>query len=136
MSEASTELPDLSPAQAEIMEIVWERVEVSAREVRDALAPTRQVSRTTARTLLERMEQKGWLRHRVEGRTFLYNATRPRRESIQQKLRQIVKTLCGGSPSTLVAALLDDQRLDADEIQRIRMLLNRARADRTKERDA
>ncbi len=136
MSDEPSELPELSPAQVEIMEIVWERVEVSAREVRDALAPTRPVSRNTVRTLLERMEQKGWLRHRVEGRTFLYSAACPRQESIRHKVRQIVETLCGGSPATLVAALLDDEGLDDAEIQRIRKLLNRARTNRTKRGDA
>jgi predicted transcriptional regulator len=119
-------LPDLSPAQREIMEVVWERGEVTANEVRRALARTRDVARNTVRTLLERMEEKGWLTHRVEGRAFLYMAARPRHATTGQKIREIVDTVCGGSPETLVAALLDYRGLKPDELKRIRQLLDDA----------
>jgi BlaI family penicillinase repressor len=124
------DLPDLSPAQREIMEIVWERGEVTANEVRRVLARTRDVARNTVRTLLERMEAKGWLKHSAEGRTFLYTAARPRQDTVGQKVRELVETVCGGSPETLVAALLDYRGLRPDELQRIRQLLDQARADK------
>jgi predicted transcriptional regulator len=123
-------LPELSPAQREIMEIVWQRGEVTANEVRRVLERTRKVARNTVRTLLERMEAKGWLKHRAEGRTFLYTAARPRHDTIGQKVREIVETVCGGSPETLVAALLDYRGLRPDELKRIRQLLDRARASK------
>jgi BlaI family transcriptional regulator, penicillinase repressor len=119
---------DLSPAQREIMEIVWERGEVTVHEVRHILSRTRKVARNTVRTLVERMEDKGWLKHRVQGRTFLYMSTRPRHDTIGQKVREIVETLCGGSPETLVTALLDYRGLRADELKRIRQLLDQAQA--------
>lgn len=121
-------LPDLSPAQREIMDVVWERGEVNAREVRRVLARTRDVARNTVRTLLERMEGKGWLTHRTEGRTFLYAAARPRHDTVGQKVREIVDTVCGGSPEALVAALIDYRGLRPDELQRIRQLLDAAQA--------
>lgn len=124
----AAELPDLSPAQREIMQIVWERGQVTASEVRRALARTRDVARNTVRTLLERMEAKGWLKHSAEGRTFLYAAARPRHDTVGQKVGELVETLCGGSPETLVAALLDYRVLRPDELQRIRHLLDQARA--------
>jgi predicted transcriptional regulator len=122
------DLPDLSPSQREIMEIVWERGEVTANEVRRVLSRTRNVARNTVRTLLERMEAKGWLKHRAEGRTFLYTAARPRHDTIGQKVREIVETICGGSPETLVTALLDYRGLRPDELKRIRQLLDDAQA--------
>jgi predicted transcriptional regulator len=124
------DLPDLSPAQREIMEIVWQRGEVTANEVRRALSRTREVARNTVRTLLERMEDKGWLEHRAEGRTFLYRAARPRHDTIGQKVREIVETVCGGSPETLVSALLDYRGLRPEELKRIRQLLDDAEAER------
>jgi predicted transcriptional regulator len=130
VAKKRSDLPDLSPAQREIMEIVWARGEVTANEVRHVLSQTRQVARNTARTLLERMEEKGWLEHRLEGRTFLYRAARPRQETVGQKVRQIVETVCGGSPETLVAALLDYRGLRPDELKRIRQLLDQAQAGR------
>jgi predicted transcriptional regulator len=125
------DLPELSPAQREIMEIVWQRGEVTANEVRRVLSRARKVARNTVRTLLERMEDKGWLEHRAEGRTFLYSATRPRRDAVGQQVREIVDTVCGGSPETLVSALLDYRGLRPDELKRIRQLLDQAQADKS-----
>ena len=128
MATKRSDLPELSPAQREIMGIVWERGEVTATEARRVLSRTRKVARNTVRTLLERMEDKGWLKHRAEGRTFLYTAARPRHDTIGQKVREIVETVCGGSPETLVAALLDYRGLRPDELKRIRQLLDQAQA--------
>ena len=130
VAKKQPDLPDLSPAQREIMEIVWQRGEATANEVRRVLARSRKVARNTVRTLLERMEDKGWLKHRAEGRTFLYTAARPRHDTIGQKVREIVETVCGGSPETLVTALLDYRGLRPDELKRIRQLLNQAQAGR------
>jgi predicted transcriptional regulator len=130
VARKQSDLPDLSPAQREIMEIVWQRGEVTATEVRRILARVRKVARNTVRTLLERMEEKGWLKHRAEGRSFLYAPARPRQASIGQKVREIVETLCGGSPETLVTALLDYRGLRPDELQRIRRLLDQAQAQK------
>ena len=129
MAEKRRELPELTPAQGEIMDIVWERGELSASEVRRVVSRTRKVARNTIRTLLERMEEKGWLTHRAEGRTFLYSAARPRRETIGQKVREIVDNVCGGSAEALVAALLDYRGLEPDELERIRKILDQARAN-------
>jgi hypothetical protein len=63
----------LSPGQLEIMEIIWDKGEVAAVEVRQLLADGRELARETVRTMLERMEAKGWLKHRVVGRTFFYS---------------------------------------------------------------
>jgi predicted transcriptional regulator len=136
MSHSQGKLPELSPAQAEIMRIVWERGEVSASQVVRELTPRRKVSRNTVRTLIERMEEKGWLTHREEGRTFLYSAARPHAATIGQKVREIVDSVCGGSAETLVAALLDYRGLDRDELIRIRQLLDRARADKHQKGEA
>lgn len=126
MATKQPDLPDLTPAQREIMEVVWERGEVTAKEVLRVLLRTRTVARNTVRTLLERMEDKGWLKHRAEGRTFLYTAARPRHDTVGQKIREIVETVCGGSPEALVTALLDYRGLQPDELQRIRQLLDEA----------
>src|SRR3984893_5520751 len=99
-------LPSLSQSQREIMEIVWDRGKVSAIEVREILSAKRVLAKNTVRTLLERMEAKGWLTHREDGRTYLYAAAQPREASIGQKVLEVVEHLCGGSRATLGAALL------------------------------
>jgi predicted transcriptional regulator len=133
MTKTRREMPELTPAQREIMEIVWVRGEVSASEVRRELCTTRPVARNTVRTLLERMEEKRWLVHREDGRTFLYSAAQPRQTTIGQKVEEMIETVCGGSPEALVTALLDYRGLNAGELQRIRQMLSRARAAQGKQ---
>ncbi|MEJ7638009.1 MAG: BlaI/MecI/CopY family transcriptional regulator [Singulisphaera sp.] len=136
MAKMRRELPELTPAQGEIMDIVWRYDEVSASDVRRVLSKTREVARNTVRTLLERIEEKGWIKHREEGRTFLYSAAQPRQATIGQKVQEIVDTVCGGSPEALVTALLDYRGLNHDELKRIRQMLYRARAARDKKGDS
>jgi|HubBroStandDraft_4_1064222.scaffolds.fasta_scaffold340339_1 BlaI family penicillinase repressor len=127
-------LPGLSPAQREIMEIVWERGELSASDVRAILSQTRELARNTARTLLERMEQKGWLKHREDGRTYLYSAAQPRPAAIGQAVLNVVEHVCGGSPEVLLTALLDHRGVTADELARIRAMLDKAKASQPTKR--
>jgi BlaI family penicillinase repressor len=136
VSENRRELPELTPAQGEIMEIIWDCGEVSASEVRRILSRTRKVARNTVRTLLERMEEKGWIRHREEGRTFLYAAAQPREATIGRTVQEVVETVCGGSAEALVTALLDYRGLNAGELMRIRQMLAQARATRKSKEDS
>src|SRR5262245_23019540 len=84
MSRNQSQMLPLSDAQREIMEIIWERGELSASSLREILESRRPVARNTVRTLLERMEAKGWLSHREDGRTFYYSAAVPRETSVGQ----------------------------------------------------
>ena len=130
MARKRRELSPLSPAQREIMEIVWTRGDVSARDVRAILSRQRDVARNTVRTLLERMEEKGWLRHREDGRTYLYSAIQPRQATVGQKVVEVLDTVCGGSPEALVTALLDYRGLTNSELRRIRAMLDDAKASK------
>ncbi len=121
-----TEPQPLSEGQREIMEIVWDQGEVSAFEVRDILSEKRDVARNTVRTMLERMEEKGWLQHRVIGRTFFYSAMVPRDVSLGQRVVEMVDKACGGEPERLMSALLNYRGLTEAEARRIRDMLNQA----------
>src|SRR5689334_25444938 len=105
------ELPALSEAQREIMEIVWDRGDLSASEIRGILCRRRQVARNTVRTLLERMEAKGWLTHREEGRTHIYAAAHDRDTAVGQKGVEVLDQVCGGPPESLMSALIGYRRL-------------------------
>lgn len=127
MSDRKNEFPGLSAAQREIMEIVWERGEISASAAREILSARRSVARNTVRTLMERMEAKGWLTHREEGRTHLYSAARSRDVSIGHKVVEVLDQVCGGSPEALMAALIDFRGLKPGELARIHAMLEAAR---------
>ena len=116
----------LTDAQREIMEIVWDRGEVTVSEVRDALADRRELARNTVQTMIVRLEEKGWLKHREAGRTFVYSANRPRRASLGAKVAQMVDRLFAGAPEDMVTALIEYRGLSRDEAERIRDMIDSA----------
>ncbi|QDT49161.1 Penicillinase repressor [Symmachiella dynata] len=120
----------LTDAQREIMEIVWERQEVTVSEVRDALSARRQLARNTVQTMIVRLEDKGWLKHREQGRTFVYSANRPRTVSLGAKVAQMVDRFFAGSPEEMVTALIEYRGLTADEAERIRDMIDEAESSK------
>ena len=131
MASSNSPLPPLTAAEREVMEVVWGRGPATATALRDAMAEGgRDLSRNTVRTLLERMEAKGWVGHEEGGRAFVYAAARPRGASVGQAVGEVLDGACGGSPEALVAALLDYRGLKKGELQRIRAMLEGAKARR------
>ena len=122
----------LSRAQFEIMNVVWELGKAGATDVLDALAKRRPIARTTVLTTMRRLEEKGWLRHEIQGNRFLYVPTATRRKTTGQIVRNLVDTAFSGSADGLVLALLDSHDLSRDEIDRIRALIDRADKETTR----
>jgi predicted transcriptional regulator len=112
------------------MQIIWDLGEVAATEVRDILCEDNPVARETVRTVLRRMEEKGWITHRVIGRTHFYRAAIQETASIGQQVMQLVDTTCGGSPERLVSALPDYGKLSLGELSRIETMLQQAKKQR------
>ncbi len=127
---ADSQRVPLSAGEMEIMEIIWERGEVAAQEVRDLLAKRRDISRTTVRTMLSRMERKGWLKHRVISQTFFYSPLVARETSLGQRVLEMVDRGCGGQPERLVNALIEYRGLSSEEVGRIRAMLDAADTER------
>jgi predicted transcriptional regulator len=123
----------LSEAQQEIMEIIWDRGEVSASEVWDILRERRDVARNTVQTTIVRIEQKGWIEHRSIGRTFVYKAIQPRTTTLRQRLDDLMSAAGRGSAEALVTALLEDASLTKDAADRIRAMIDEAE-QRTKKK--
>ncbi|QDT05000.1 Penicillinase repressor [Rubripirellula lacrimiformis] len=127
--------PDSTPlteAQREIMEVVWDQEEVTVSQVRQRLAQRREVARNTIQTMIVRLEERGWLKHREEGRTFWYSANRPRTASLGAKVAQMVDRLFAGSPEEMVTALMEYRGLSADEADRIREMIDTAEVKSSK----
>jgi BlaI family transcriptional regulator, penicillinase repressor len=131
---ANSELPSLPEGQREIMEIVWDQGEVSVFEVREILGQTREISRTAVRTTMERLEEKGWLTHRVIGRTHFYRPLVSRDASLGHRIVDFVDKACGGEPERLMAALMEYRGLTPEEIRRIQTLLESAKKSKSGEK--
>jgi predicted transcriptional regulator len=120
------ELPSLSEAQLEIMNLVWDRGEVTVGEVWTALSERRSIARNTVQTMMVRLEAKGWLRHRTVAGAFLYSPAVPRKATQKRMVKQLLETAFEGSAEGLVMALLGERSLTQDEADRIRDLIDKA----------
>jgi BlaI family transcriptional regulator, penicillinase repressor len=114
----------LSPLEQEVMQVVWSRGKTTAAEVQAALAPQRPLRDSTVRTLLMRLEEKGYLHHEVEGRTFVYASRKPPQSLAARAVQQIVDRFCQGSLESLLVGMVDDEIVDPEELQRIVERLN------------
>jgi predicted transcriptional regulator len=130
LSMAKALPPPLSDAQLEIMNIVWDRGETTVAEVWKTLAARRAVARNTVSTMVTRLEEKGWLRHRVKEGSYLFSAAYPREKVLPRIVRRLVDAAFQGSAEGLVLALLEGGRLSREEVERIRAILDRADAER------
>ena len=125
---AKDEASPLTAAQREIMEIVWSSPETTVTEVWETLSRRRDLARNTVQTMMARLEDRGWLKHRAEGKTYYYSAKRPRSESLGNRVAQMVDRLFAGSPEELVTALLEHRGLTTEEAQRIQKMIEEAEA--------
>ncbi len=104
--------------EAQVMEAVWWLGEATALQVRTALPLP--LHDSTVRTLLRVLEQKGYVRHEMRGKTFLYRAAIARQKAQRRVLRSVLARFFGGSAEDLVLRLIEDDRLSADQLEELR----------------
>ncbi len=110
---------NLSDVEQMVMDHIWAAGAVTAEDVREALAARHAMKDSTVRTVLRRLEEKGFLRHKVEGRTFLYRATHARQNIAARAVRHIVDRFCGGSVEQLLVGMVENEVLQPDELERL-----------------
>jgi predicted transcriptional regulator len=109
----------ISELERAVMSIIWKQGEATATEVQQQLAPERPLKDSTIRTVLLRLEEKGYVRHEVKGRTFVYSCLEQPSSVAAQAVQQIVDRFCHGSLESLLAGMVDDQMVDTAELQKI-----------------
>jgi len=109
----------LTDLENEVMSVVWDSGPCSVEAVYDVVSQTRDLKETTVRTLLRRLEQKGYLTHETEGRAYVYRATEPSRSLAARAVRQIIDRFCRGSVEELVSGMVDAKALSNAELSRL-----------------
>ena len=99
------------------MAIVWRRGEVSAADVLGDLG--RPVTNATVRTLLRRLEAKGYLVHSTEGRTYIYRAAEAPAAVAARAVRHLIDRFCGGSAEALLVGLVRNDVLSPTQLERL-----------------
>ena len=115
----------LGDLQLAIMRVLWARGEATVAEVHAALEPERGLAPTTIATMLTKMEDKGVVAHRSEGRRFIYRPTVSESEVQRAMLADLTQQLFLGNVTTVVSQLLDTTQVDAEELAQLRSLIAR-----------
>ena len=114
----------ISDAELDVMEALWGASQpLTAAEVAERIDPDRGWTLATVKTMLSRLAVKGALKHREDGRRFLYSPAIQRDAYVGNESRRFVERLFGGRLSPLVASLADEQALDDEDIAAIEALL-------------
>jgi BlaI family penicillinase repressor len=124
----------LGDLQHAIMKVLWQRSEATVAEVHDALYQDRSLAPTTIATMLRKMEDKGVVAHRVDGRQFVYRPTVSEPEVRTSMVSELIDRLFSGDAAALVSHLVADRAIDSDELERLRALLAEAETAREEER--
>lgn len=118
-------ITDLGELEREVLELVWAHGPVTADAVQKQLS--RPLKESTVRTVLTRLERKGFVTHTTENRTFLYSATETRGAAAARAVKSIVDRFCNGSLEQVLVGMVDAQILDRRELQRLAEKIARAR---------
>ncbi len=123
----SGEAHRLSARERQMMDVVWQRGEATAQEIRDAIPEP--PSYSAVRATLAILERKGHLRHRIDGARYIYIPVESTTSAGRQALMRVVDTFFEGSPERAVAALLKKQSgaLDARDVARLKKLIDQSR---------
>ncbi|MGP1284186.1 MAG: BlaI/MecI/CopY family transcriptional regulator [Parasphingopyxis sp.] len=137
MADGNTTLPPPSEAEAEILQIVWERQPVSVRTVHEQIRQIRDVGYTTVLKQLQRMLDKGLVdRIPGKGKSFDYVATQPASETRTTLLNRLVRTVFGNSKADLVMHALGRDDVSAREIEQLKAFIAELEAEQGEEEDA
>src|SRR5580658_4026040 len=108
---------ELGELERNILSIVWRKAEITADQVREELG--RPLKDSTIRTVLRRLEEKGYLEHSLENRTFIYRPAQTRQRVAGRAVKRIVEWFCEGSVEALLVGMVDSKVLDKAELQRL-----------------
>ena len=118
----------LTDLENEVMQAVWDGGTCTVEAVYQVVSRKRKLKETTVRTLLRRLEQKGYLSHGSDGRAYVYRAVEPARRLAARAVRQIIDGFCRGSVEELVSGMVEAKVLKKDDIDELdRFVRNRRR---------
>jgi BlaI family transcriptional regulator, penicillinase repressor len=113
----------LTDLQIELMRVLWARGEATVVQVHRDLSAARELAQPTVATLLSRLEKKGAIAHRTEGRQFVYRALVSEADVRRTMVGQIADVLFGGDVPELIHQLLSERAVSADDLAEVRRLL-------------
>ena len=114
--------PAMSAAETEILRLVWQSGAATVQQVYETLPANRKVTYVTVATLLRRLEEKGYLKHRTQGKAFVYTPAAKKEDVIRRTISDLVERLFGGNPVPLMQHLAQHSGITGEDIERLKAL--------------
>ncbi len=111
--------------ELEILKVLWRNGQLTGREVRDRLAEVRDLAYTSVMTVMGIMEDKGYVKRKKSGKTFIYTPRVMEAATKKRMLRDVVDRVYEGSTMSVVVNLLESDDIDSDELKQLRALIKR-----------
>ena len=122
---AKKETAAVSPAETEILRLVWQMKSATVKDICDSLSKDRSANYATVQTLLRRLERKGYVRHELKGKAHVFTAAVKQEDVIKRTVGDFVERLFGGDPLPLMLHLADQSELDPADIKRLKKLIEK-----------
>jgi BlaI family penicillinase repressor len=115
----------MSPAETEVLRLVWQVDEATVQQICDLLPPKRNIAYKTVQTLLRRLEEKGYLKHKIQGKAHVFFPAVKQDKVVKRTVIDFLDRLFGGDPRPLMQFLAEDGRIDAEDIERLRKMIEK-----------
>jgi len=116
-------LDSLGDLQRTVLETVWELGEANVHQVRESLAKRKRLAYTTVLSAMQKLEKAGWLKHRAEGKSYVYFATQSRDQAGAGSLKGFLKRVYEGDALSMFQHLIRETQLNADELAELKRLI-------------
>lgn len=120
----------LGELQRAVLEAVWEIERGTVQDVIDHLRPGRKPAYTTILTTLQNLSKAGWIKHKKEGRAYVYEATKTRSQAGAKSIAAFVKRAFDGDTRLMLQTLLEQEQLTAKELADLRKLIDKKRREK------
>ena len=115
-------LPAVSPAETEILRLVWQLDKATVQEVCDNLPVRRKIAYATVQTLLRRLEKKGYLKHDIRGKAHVFFPAVKSEKVIKRSINDFLDRLFGGDPIPLMQYLAEHGKIGVEDIEKLKEL--------------
>jgi predicted transcriptional regulator len=110
----------LTEAELRLMKLLWERGESAVSDLVSGISDTTPLAYTSVLTTIRILEKKGYVRHRQEGRAFLYSPCVAEQDAERSEVRQLLQRFFGNSRERLLLSLLGDEEISSEELKRLK----------------
>jgi predicted transcriptional regulator len=113
----------LTDAELRLMNVLWEKGKATVGEVAESLPRGLPLAYSTVLTTMRILEHKGYVRHSKDGRAFVYEPLVDRGQASRSAVRHVLSRFFRDSPELLVLNMLEDEQIDAAELERLKELI-------------